>query len=384
MNDEPFTSTSYRPAEPHGAPAKDNGGKHPGKPPRFQLVKFDDVLMTSAAIHLVKGLIPRTGLVVIWGAPKCGKSFWVFDLLMHVALGWEYRSLRVKAGPIVYCALEGAEGYKRRAEAFRRKHPESKGAPFHFTFTPLDLIRDHKALIEAIRAQLLTGVTPAAVTIDTLNRSLVGSENKPEDMAAYVQAADAIRNAFDCVVPIIHHCGHEADRPRGHSSLLGAADVQIAVKRDEADNIVATVEFAKDGPSGLEIVSRLVPADIGQDEDGDVITSCVVEPVGELATRKTVQKTLRLTNAAKNALRALHMAIGELGEIRASAHIPTGVRAVTVKQWREHAFKSGISTSDKPHAQGVAFNRGSEALLAANKIGIWEPYVWPVFHEDGK
>jgi RecA-family ATPase len=35
--------------------------------------------------------------------------------------------------------------------------------------------------------------------------SLVGSESKDVDMAAYVRAADAIRDAFDCVVIIIHH-----------------------------------------------------------------------------------------------------------------------------------------------------------------------------------
>ena len=43
------------------------------------------------------------------------------------------------------------------------------------------LVRDHRALIGAIRAQI--GETlPALVAIDTLNRSLAGSESKDEDM----------------------------------------------------------------------------------------------------------------------------------------------------------------------------------------------------------
>jgi hypothetical protein len=33
-------------------------------------------------------------------------------------------------------------------------------------------------------------------------------------------------------VVIVHHCGIEGTRPRGHSSLTGAADAQLAVKRD--------------------------------------------------------------------------------------------------------------------------------------------------------
>ena len=76
------------------------------------------------------------------------------------------------------------------------------------------------------------------------------------------------------------------------------------------------------------------------------------------------------------------MAIDELGEVQASTHIPAGVRAVTVEQWRSFAYKSGICTSDKTHSKGVAFNRGSEALLDANKIGIWDPYVWPIFQVE--
>ena len=202
-------------------------------------------------------------------------------------------------------------------------------------------------------------------------------------MAAYVRAADAIGETLGCVVPLIHHCGHNGDRPRGHSSLLGAADVLIAVKRDASDNIVATVENAKDGPIGLEIASRLVSVDLGVDDEGDTMTSCVVEPVSVKEIERTPKQ--KLTKAAKNALRALHMTVDELGEpAPTSNHIRAGVKTVAIKQWRDFAFKTGISTSDDAHAKGTAFNRASEALIAAGKIGIWEPHVWIVFDEANK
>ena len=51
-----------------------------------------------------------TGLAVVWGAPKCGKSFWTFDALMHVALGWEYRGRRVRQGTIVRSKARKASG----------------------------------------------------------------------------------------------------------------------------------------------------------------------------------------------------------------------------------------------------------------------------------
>ena len=97
-----------------------------------------------------------------------------------------------------------------------------------------------------------------------------------EDMSAYIKAADAIRETFNCSVLIVHHCGVNDSRPRGHTSLTGAADAQLAIKRDYADNVVVTVEFMKDGESGDTIVSKLDPVEIGLDEDGDPIRSCVL------------------------------------------------------------------------------------------------------------
>src|SRR5438067_3722679 len=71
---------------------------------RFKLVPFDRITLETTRAYIVKGIIPREGLVVVWGPPKCGKSFWVFDLVMHAALDWPYRGRRVQAGPIVYVA----------------------------------------------------------------------------------------------------------------------------------------------------------------------------------------------------------------------------------------------------------------------------------------
>jgi hypothetical protein len=381
------------PLEPLRSPAEPAQGNGSGKPqsdkepPRFPLVKFDDVLMSTTSIYLVKSLIPREGLVVVWGAPKSGKSFWTFDLLMHVAMGWEYRGLRVKAGAVVYCVLEGQKGFTRRIEAFRRKHPKSKGAPFYLMFLSLDLIRDNNALIASIRAQIPGGVNPCAVAIDTLNRSLVGSESSDEDMAAYIRAADAIRDAFDCVVPIIHHCGHNVDRPRGHSSLLGAVDVQIRVKRDAADNIVAMVEMAKDGSVGLEIVSQLVSVDVGKDDDGASMTSCVIVPIGEPAvSTEAAKKPKRLTDGAQIALRALREAINDLGEVPpASNHIPPNIKTVSVDQWRTYAYRLGVSGSSEARARQLAFQRAHSILVTARKVTVWEPHAWlAVGEQDGE
>ena len=50
---------------------------------RFTLVRFADLKADNEPEYLVPGIIPAEGFGVVWGPPKEGKSFWIFDLLMH-------------------------------------------------------------------------------------------------------------------------------------------------------------------------------------------------------------------------------------------------------------------------------------------------------------
>jgi hypothetical protein len=347
--------------------------------PRFELIPFNGVTLLTSRRYLVKGLIPNEGLSVVWGPPKCGKSFFVFDLTMHVTLGWEYRGRRVNQGPIAYVACEGADGFRARIEAFRQAKlaDEVPEIPFHLIPSRLDLVGEYQILINDITAQL-AGVQPVAVVLDTLNRSLAGSENSDEDMSAYVQAADAIREAFNCVVIVVHHCGIEGTRPRGHTSLTGAADGQIAVKRGkDGGDITARVEWLKDGLEGDEVISQLEQIEVGIDDDGEPITSCVVVPAESRGYRDSGS---RITGAAKIALDQLRSAIHDAGKKPViggySPHVPAGVKTVSTKFWRDYCKSAGLTEGDTPEAFKKAFQRARTKLQSAEYIGIWEGEVW--------
>jgi hypothetical protein len=305
MSDDAKMVPWPRPTDEPPRPTNDNRDKPVGdtakasKPKlRFNLIPFNQIVPRQTTSYLIKGVMSSTGLIVVWGPPKCGKSFWVFDAVMQVATVWEYRGRRVTQGNVVYLALEGQDGFGDRVEAFRlRRFDDGPGdvPGFYLVKERTNLIKDNAELIKCIQSQCTIG-KPAVVVIDTMNRSLVGSESKDEDMAAYIKAADAIKEAFECAVIVIHHCGINESRPRGHTSLTGAADVQISVKKDVAGNIVATVECAKDMAEGTVIGSRLEVVELGVDQDGDPLTSCHVVPAtveaeAGAATAKTTRET---------------------------------------------------------------------------------------------
>ena len=343
---------------------------------RLAPVPFDEIQLSTSPPYLVKGLIPREGLAVVWGPPKCGKSFWAFDLAMHVALGWKYRGRGVTQGAVVYIACEGALGFRARVEAFRQRHlaEQSRTIPFYLIPATIDLVGESWDLIAAITTTL-GKPPPVAVVLDTLNRSMSGSESSDEDMGDYIKAADRVREAFGCAVLVVHHCGHEATRPRGHTSLAGAADAQIAVKRDSNGTVTATVEWMKDGPEGDEVFSRLEVVEVGIDDDGEPIKSCVVVPA-EKAETETARKP---TGAAKIALDHLRRAIEDAGETPpASYHIPQTNRVVRVDIWRKYCETGSLTDSDKPDTQDKSFRRASQRLQELGVIGVWDNFVWIV------
>jgi hypothetical protein len=321
----------------------------------FPLRAFENVtLETDQRGYLVKGLLPSRGLAVIWGPPKCGKSFWATDLSLHIALGWEYHGRRVQKATVVYIALEGRHGLPARLEAFRQHHGIS-AAPFYLLTTPLDLASKADALIASIEAQL--GETkPGAIVIDTLNRSLVGSESKDEDMARYLSAAGKIEDKFGCLVTIVHHCGIDATRPRGHTSLSGAVEVQLAVKKGGAGEVITTVELAKDFPEGAEIFSRLESVEVGTDPDGDTITSLVVLPAEASAINQSAvaRKLSCRQRLALDALNECLITVGTAAPV--SLGLPAGTTAAPLNAWREELYARGVIDQEGKNPRSRSLN----------------------------
>jgi AAA domain len=351
------------------------GGKEaPARPApeqKFRLVPFGQLRPGNDPGYLVDELIPLRGIVLIWGKRKCLKSFWTYDLSFHVAHYQEYRGRSVLQGVVVYCAFEGAHGYKKRTEALRRFHkiPDNQEVPLYLVPGRANMIREYPLLISAVREQLL-GEVPRMIVLDTLNKSLVGSESKDTDMAAYIVAAEALRDAFDCVVIIIHHCGYDETHPRGHTSLTGAVDAEFEVVRESMLVTIKNVTM-RDGAEGFEIRSQAEVVEVGEDVSGKVLTSLVITPtdapvsVPRKKGRPNVSAPI-LTDALRRALKD-HGGILRPASEKAAVH---ATRETWVKPLFEDAYPTGEDTPEKAKdATDEAYRRALQAAVAEGKIG---------------
>ncbi len=228
--------------------------------------------------YRIKKLLPLGGLAVLFGAPGSGKTFIALELAMCVQRGVDWRGHRVKQGNVVYIAAEGANGLALRIQAFDLYHGEGEDMlMMRHAPNMLDKEMVKKVLIAIHKVPDL-----ALIVIDTLAQVTPGAnENASEDMGKLIHHCNVLARKTGAMVMLVHHSGKDSSKgARGHSSLLGAADVMLevvseGVKLDSPRCL--TVIKQKDGEGGGEFPFRLNGVDLGTvDEDGERETSCVV------------------------------------------------------------------------------------------------------------
>jgi hypothetical protein len=350
------------------------------KPLRFTL--FADIDPAPRKVFLVEGIIGVNETSGFAGAPGSGKSVLAGDLACHVAGAMPWLGRRVHQGAVLYVAAERAKLTERRFAAFR-EHYQINDLPLAVIAGSVDFLSNGEHVDEiAARASYLTmrtGLSVVLIVVDTVSRVLNGGdENSPKDMGALVANVAHLQEATGAHVLLIHHVPQDGNvRLRGHGALLGSLDTVIAIEKAGAIR-TATVIKDNDGVEDQRLAFDLKSVTLSIDPDTMKETSAPVVVPAEASLVRSAAMGVKLPKGALIALRALEAAINECGAVpSASNHIPTGVKAVTIDQWRAHAYRTGISTSDKANAKRTALSRASDALVAAQKIGISEPYVWP-------
>jgi RecA-family ATPase len=87
----------------------------------YPLVGAEDFDKLPRLTWRIKPVLPATGLAAVIGVSGAGKSFITLDMTATLTAGGRWFGYRVKACRVVYAALEGAEGLRRRVECvFRR------------------------------------------------------------------------------------------------------------------------------------------------------------------------------------------------------------------------------------------------------------------------
>ena len=264
------------------------------KPLRFQFVQASEFASTKGLPWIIKGVLPKAGLAVIYGASGSGKSFAVLDMGMAIARGLDWRQRRTKAGRVAYIAAEGADGFRKRLAAYAlHQQADLTGVPFFVLGASPNLMEEKDA------AHLVAGIEACGgadvVIVDTFAQTTPGAnENAGEDVGRALGHCKRIHEQTGALVVLVHHSGKDATKgARGWSGLRAAADAEVEVVR-EGDQRMLQLTKSKDGEDGLQWGFKLEVVQVDVDDDLEPVTSCVVVeaevPIGKAGGGKPMGK----------------------------------------------------------------------------------------------
>ena len=321
----------------------------------------------------IKGLLPRSGLAVIYGPPGSGKSFIVLKMVLHVASGRTFAGAKIKQGGVVYVSAEAGTGFKRRVIAARDEMSLDDDVPFALITVVPDLGKssgDAASLIQAIHDQTdQAGWRADIVVIDTTARVIPGAdENSSRDMGVFVQNCDMIATQLGVLVCLVHHSGKNTDAGmRGSSALLGAADTVICVNENEIGVRTGRVEKQKDGEDGLSFTFCLNPVTLGNDDEGDPVSTCVISDISELGRSKSKRTPMtKIPQSLKLFMDIFDQAIAELGKMKRPFPDGPEVRTIDREALRIAFYKRTVC--ETPNSKRSAFNRSLNSAMSAKYI----------------
>ena len=208
-----------------------------GERPSF--VRVGDFLAESDGDDIewvVDGLLPIGGTSVFAGRPKGGKSTTALTLALAVSRGDTFLGRAVRKGPVLYLALEGAEGVWRAA--LRQMGAADDDVHICVTRAPEQALAWLRDEIER--------VNPVLVLIDTMQRMLRVKDGN--DYATGSNSTDAVielARTVNAHLMLLHHSGktrHAAivDEVMGSTAYAGSVDTVLVLRRTERFRTIAS------------------------------------------------------------------------------------------------------------------------------------------------
>jgi hypothetical protein len=270
--------------------------------------------------YLVKGLLSRKEVSVLYGPSNCGKSTLATTIGMAVIRGVSFAGMSTRRSAVLHIAPEGATSVLAATSPYIGEGQLDDAEPYIVQSLRMDL-RDNlhaRTLVELVRLhESRLGCEIGLIVVDTLVLSIGDAdENSSRDVTAAMFNAARISNLTGAHVMCLHHTNKGGDL-RGSSAILAASDttLELALTKDEADQPIARVRQVKQKtlPKGGDLRFRLRSEPLGTDSEGDVRTTAVIDVLGGIGEaappvvvekRKTAGNDLRLA-AVLDAVTAL-------------------------------------------------------------------------------
>ena len=266
----------------------------------YDLLTIDQLEVNRSSDYLIKGILDRNSTSLWYGSFSNGKTFLMFDMAYRVSLGLNWNGLRTKACKTMYVALEGLGAIQKRAVAMREMYQEEHGISENFFLFKdfITFVNGTNEINHGDIARLIKTINDndiELIVVDTLSVAISTADENGMGATSYNHAIRLIKDETNCHIATIHHSGwSNKDRIRGNSALAMNTDYMGLIEKPEDSNIISTtMKKTRDSDKvGETFYNKLEVYDMGTDDEGDQITTCVIKPCSpdDIQAQKKVKK----------------------------------------------------------------------------------------------
>lgn len=179
----------------------------------------------------VQDILPKGGVLLLYGSPKIGKSWLAEYMAFCISLGIECLGFRTEQARTLIAQFEISPiAYAWRLRDMARNFQLQPQMLYETSpgLTYLEDEENYNRLAAAIRPY-----QPKVIILDCLAACFGGDENNSKDIARWIEKVNMLKSEHEASVIIVHHTNKNilstssVDRARGHSKLAGWVDTLV-------------------------------------------------------------------------------------------------------------------------------------------------------------
>ena len=220
------------------------------------VVSMEDIygMVFSPKEWIIKGIL-RSGLYILAGAPKVGKSFLVGQIAYHVSTGRPLWGYPVHRSPVLYMALE--DDHQRLQERMFRMFGVESTKDLYFSIHAKNL---REGLEEQIAGFVKDHPGTRLIIIDTLKKIRPGDDDTYSYARDYADMTQLKKIADDngiCLL-LVHHTRKKEDESDAFNTVSGTNVLSAIINAEEI-----TLTGYADDSSWLPIAEMIFEISLG-------------------------------------------------------------------------------------------------------------------------
>jgi predicted ATP-dependent serine protease len=209
---------------------------------------------------LINDLWPTSGIGILAGSPKLGKSWFCLEMAVAVASGTAaFRHHQSEQGRVLYIPGEGKESrIRERIEQLSQNRSVDIDQLELFVLQEPGLRLDESESYQALR-ETVQSIQPTLIIIDPVRRFMSGDENSSGVVAQLLNSLTDINQETGAAILLVHHMSKKS-RSDG-SGLRGSSDfhawgdcnLYLSKSRSQPDKAILRTEMRDSSADELRL-----------------------------------------------------------------------------------------------------------------------------------